>query len=269
MKPFHLLILTLSLLPGLLSAADKSSYSLFNPTPRDQMREMNTDRPDATESPYTVDAGHFQMETTIFGFSKDGSVENYSFGETNFKIGLTNQSDLQLVVPFFERQKGGGNDDSGIGDLTVRYKLNLWGGDGGDTAFGLLPYVKIPTASHDLGNNKVEGGLILPLALNVSDKVSLGIMATFDIVHDDASGDYKMDFVHSVTCGISLTETLSCYVEFVSVSSTRDDGEWEGYADTGLTFAATDNLIFDAGVSVGVNDAAEDFAPFVGFSYRY
>ena len=44
------------------AAPDKSTYNLFNPTPRELMREMSTDRPDQTESPYTVDAGHFQME---------------------------------------------------------------------------------------------------------------------------------------------------------------------------------------------------------------
>ena len=38
-------------------AADKSSYSLFNPTPDSALRDMATDRPDKTESPYTVDAG--------------------------------------------------------------------------------------------------------------------------------------------------------------------------------------------------------------------
>lgn len=41
---------------------DKSGYSLFKPTPRQFMRELTTDRPDQTESPYTVDAGHFQVK---------------------------------------------------------------------------------------------------------------------------------------------------------------------------------------------------------------
>src|SRR5207247_8308607 len=44
---------------------DKRHYTLFNPTPRELMREMNTDRPDKTESPYTVDAGHFQVEADV------------------------------------------------------------------------------------------------------------------------------------------------------------------------------------------------------------
>ncbi len=43
------------------NAPDKSGYDLFHPTPRDLMREMSTDRPDQTESPYTVYAGHFQV----------------------------------------------------------------------------------------------------------------------------------------------------------------------------------------------------------------
>lgn len=37
------------------SRVDKTNYTLFNPTPREFMREMSTDRPDVTESPITVD----------------------------------------------------------------------------------------------------------------------------------------------------------------------------------------------------------------------
>ncbi len=49
-------------------ADDKSGYTLLNPTPRNLMREMTTDRPDITEVPFTVDAGHFQTESTLFGY---------------------------------------------------------------------------------------------------------------------------------------------------------------------------------------------------------
>src|SRR5947207_2540338 len=43
-------------------APDKSGYNLFHPTPRDMMRELSADRPDKTDCPFTVDAGHFQVE---------------------------------------------------------------------------------------------------------------------------------------------------------------------------------------------------------------
>ena len=41
---------------------DKSSYNLFNPTPDQYMREMSPDRPDKTDSPFSVDAVNLQLE---------------------------------------------------------------------------------------------------------------------------------------------------------------------------------------------------------------
>src|SRR5687768_14800587 len=84
-------------------AVDKSAYNLFNPTPAAQMREMSTDRPDQTESAYTVDAGHFQLELDVVGLTYDRrnndrtTVREWSVMPFNFKVGLNNRSDLQLM----------------------------------------------------------------------------------------------------------------------------------------------------------------------------
>src|ERR1700722_6975711 len=56
------------------SAPDKSDYSLLNPTPEAELRSFNTDRPPKANSPYTVDAGHFQYETDLVVFSHGDSV---------------------------------------------------------------------------------------------------------------------------------------------------------------------------------------------------
>jgi hypothetical protein len=50
------------------AAPDKSEFTLFNPTPDAALRSFNTDRPPKANSPYTVDAGHFQYETDIAVF---------------------------------------------------------------------------------------------------------------------------------------------------------------------------------------------------------
>src|ERR1035437_10086184 len=52
---------------------DKSAYTLINPTPHNLMRELTPDRPDKTESPYTVDAGHYQLEMSFVEFTKSQS----------------------------------------------------------------------------------------------------------------------------------------------------------------------------------------------------
>jgi hypothetical protein len=257
-------------LPCFLKAADKHDYTLFNPTPRDQMREMSPDRPDLTDGPFTVDAGHLQTETTFFQYDRDGGVKDYSFGETAFRLGLSANTDLQLIVPFYERETGGDvADNSGIGDLTVRLKWNFWGDDGGDTAFGIIPFVKTPTASHDLGNNKVEGGVVFPFSVNLSDHVQLATKAEFDVAYDGERDHYGADFVNSVELAVSCTEKLGSYIEIESVASTRSDAPWEGYAGAGITFAATDDIVLDAGVVVGLVEAAQDFAAFTGVSLRF
>src|SRR3954454_11635892 len=91
---------------------DKSRYSLVNPPPREAMREMETDRPDTTESPITVDAGHFQAEFIFVDYTRDrpnwGTTETVMALPSNLKVGLLNNVDVQFVTdPYVnERTKG-------------------------------------------------------------------------------------------------------------------------------------------------------------------
>jgi hypothetical protein len=50
---------------------DKSQYTLFNPTPIDLRRPYNTDRPSKTDSPFTIDAGVFQIESDVASWTLD------------------------------------------------------------------------------------------------------------------------------------------------------------------------------------------------------
>ncbi len=47
--------------PAAAQQADKSAYPFFQPTRATLLRELATDRPDATESPFTFPAGHGQF----------------------------------------------------------------------------------------------------------------------------------------------------------------------------------------------------------------
>src|ERR1035438_186429 len=83
------------------STPDKGGYTLFNPVPNTLLRELSPDRPDKTESPYTVDAGHFQLEMDFANYTYDKSdgttTKAWDAGDFNFKAGLLNNADVQLV----------------------------------------------------------------------------------------------------------------------------------------------------------------------------
>lgn len=267
--------------------ADKSKYHLFNPTPRDLMREMSTDRPDKTESPYTVDAGHFQIEMDVVNYTYDREkfsgpfdvrTEAWAVAPMNLKVGLCNRVDLQLVLETWNEVRSDllfgdsvvvRNVQRGFGDITARLKCNFWGNDGGTTAFAAMPFVKIPTNEEDLGNNNVEGGLILPLAVQLPYGFGMGLMTEFDVMRDGDDDGYHPEFVNSITFSHDIVGDLGGYVEFWSLVSTEEDSEWQGTFDVGLTYGLTDNVQLDTGVNIGVTDSADDVNPFVGISWRF
>lgn len=262
---------------------DKSQYHLFNPTPTALMREMSTDRPDKTESAYTVDAGHFQIESDLVSYSydhdtEDGAntrVDSWAVAAINFKVGLLNNVDLQMVVESYNHittddlVAGEKKRQSGFGDITGRTKINLWGNDGGVTALSVMPYVKFPTSQDDIGNGSVEWGLIAPMAVELPGGFGLGLQTEVDFVRDADDSGMHPEFVNTITIGRDLIGKLGGYIEFFSLVSTEDDSDWVGTFDMGLTYSFTENIRLDAGINIGVTRSADDFNPFVGLSYRY
>ncbi len=283
MKNWYLHLLTAAIAIGLPTTAsaeltrlsEKSTYTFFNPTPRDQMRELSTDRPDVTESAYTVDAGHVQIEMDFVNYTRDrsGGVTEWNVTPINFKVGLLNNLDLQIVFDSYihekTREAGTSTTTTGVGDLTFRLKTNLWGNDGGATALALMPFVKLPTHSSGLGNNSVEGGLNIPFAVSLPGDWGMGFMTEVDVLRNDADSGYHLDLINSITFSHDIVGDLGGYVEFVSVLSAESGSRWQATFNLGLTYAVTDDIQLDGGCNIGLTDAAEDLHPFVGASFRF
>jgi len=166
---------------------DKSHYTIFDPAPSDLLRELTPDRPDKTESPCTVDAGHFQLDMDFANLTLDDSngvrTHAWNVAPFNIKIGLLNKVDLQLVlddslwVHTHDRVTRTTTTQSGVGDLTPRLKINVWGNDGGPTPLGFPLFVTFLTNSDQLGNNLVEGGALFPLAAKLPAGFDMGMEA--------------------------------------------------------------------------------------------
>lgn len=261
--------------PAAPEAFDKSGYHLFNPVPADHLRELSTDRPDKTESPYTVDAGHIQIESDLVSYThdSDSGVEAWAIVPINFKVGLLRNVDLQTVIETYNHITTTDGltktRQSGFGDITSRVKVNLWGNDGGTTALALMPFVKFPTSQDNIGNNSVEGGLIIPLGVELPAGWGMGLMTEIDFNRDENGSGHHAEFINSITFSHDIVGNLGGYVEFFSAVSTESGTPWVGTVDLGLTYGLSDNIQLDAGINIGVTDSADDFNPFIGLSIRY
>ncbi len=231
-----------------------------------ELRPLSTDRPDTTESAYTVDAGHYQFELEIANIENDGGGRTYNFAEMNAKIGISPSTDFQLVLPIYSHQQAG---EEGFGEIILRLKHNLWGNDGGDTACAVMPFLKLPTANGDLGNGEIEGGLIVPFSFQGPANWSCAVMTEVDISLDEDGSGYHPVFVNSATASHGLTANTGVFLELVSILSTDDGADSEAYFNTGCTWAITESTQLDGGIRAGLNSASSDFTPFLGYSVKY
>lgn len=258
------------------NAPNKSKYHLFNPTPKAEMRELVTDRPDKTEAPYTLDAGHFMFETDLATYSRNDDngilTEDLTLNFINAKFGITNESDLQILLETFKsinvKTAVDESKVSGIGDLTVRFKQNIFGNDAGTSALAVMPFLKIPTAKTSIGNGKVEGGVIIPFGFELNETYSMGTMAQWNLNSDGANG-YISEVVTSATIGRDLIGNLGGYIEFWNAVSFASGSEWVATTDFGFTYGVNEDVQLDAGINIGVTDSADDLNPFAGLTMRF
>ncbi len=261
---------------------DKSGFNLFNPTPEADLRPFCTDRPTKSTGPCTVDAGHFQYESDVFNLTYDtsGGDDTTTLLYTNptFKLGLTNTIDAELNIAPWEtittkdRATGKTAHASGVGDLFLRLKANLIGDDGGDVSVALEPYVKVPTAPRGVGDGAVEGGLIVPVQINLPANWSLTIDPEGDVLKNAANfGDHlNISGLLSFSRPVSKTVTLSLEV-WADGNFDPQGTVTQASFDIGAAWipASHPNFQLDGGVNLGLNNQTPAAQAYVGVSQRF
>jgi hypothetical protein len=251
---------------------ERNKYSLFNPVPKEKMRDMETDRPDVTESAYTVDAGHFQYETDLFKTirNREDGVLNVSnvYNHANLKLGVTNTTDFQVVIESVVQNTTINNVASnsfGFGDITLRVKQSLWGNNGGKTALAMMPYLNLPTSK--FSENSVEGGIVFPLAVELNSNWGLGMQTAFDLLKNKSDKNYSGEILYSITASRGLSRKLDFFTESYSTYNFKDQLA-QVSVNGGLVYSISDNFRLDSGFNYGITKAT-DKVYFAGFSFRY
>ncbi|MFC7345316.1 transporter [Chryseobacterium zhengzhouense] len=251
-------------------------YSLFNPVPRELMREMETDRPDVTESPYTVDAGHFQYETDIIGLTREKSdfknTKTLLINQANLKIGLTGSTAIQIGFETYGWQKekdlntGITESKHGVGDLNIRIKQNIIGNNKGNFALAILPYVKIPTSQYE-DDDLVEGGLIVPMIYKFSGEWKLGFQVEVDRLKDTDEHAMHTELLQTLTISHPLSKNIEGIAETYYTYDFKAH-EIYNFINAAVQMEVAKNFKIDAGLNYGIQHHAEKHY-FLGASYMY
>lgn len=235
-------------------------------------------RPGKSTPACTVPAGHWQIETGLADWTlqrADGERDtSIVIGKSTVKYGLTGRSDIEVDVTPWQRATSRGpsfrDHASGIGDVTVAYKQLLAGNDAA-LQIAALPYVKIPTAKHSLGNRKWEGGLLIPIAYSIpKSPLSIGLTPELDWVADADGHGHHPGMVQVVSLGWQVTDKLSLSGDLW--------GQWDWdpagtgkqvSADGSVAYLLSDNVQIDGGANFGLNRQTPDVELYVGVSTRF
>lgn len=264
---------------------DKSVFSLLNPTPDKDLRDFNPDRPGKITSPFTIDAGHIDIESDVINYlhSDVQGVTDRSFEvlDPTLKLGVLSNLDLEMTlngdefvreVPDKNAEKGRGLN--GFGDVYLRAKINALGNDGGDVSLAFVPYVKLPAndpASRALGDGVVEGGGLATAQIKLPQDFQLGLQTEVDALEGGNDSLRHANFVTIAALSHTVPgiKTLTASAEFYSSVSTDRYTPTFYTADFGLAYLIKPSTQLDVGTNIGLNRQAPDLQVYAGISQRF
>ncbi len=268
--------------PAPASAPDKSGFTVFNPTPVADLRPLCTDRPTKSTGPCTVDAGHFQVESDLFNVTIDTagptSIDTYLITNPTLKLGLTNSIDVEASISPYEivtvrdHATGLRTSHGGVGDLYLRVKWNLLGDDSGNLAIAIVPYIKAPTADHIIGNGALEGGVIVPVSINLPKGWSLVVDPEVDDLRNADDNGRHANTSGLVSFSHAVSKEVTASVELWSDVNLDPTGTvTQASFDLGLAWIPSKIPTFqlDGGVNLGLDRSTPAAQLYVGASKRF
>jgi hypothetical protein len=255
----------------------RNGYNLFKPLPKPLMREdMETDRPSITESPYTVEAGHFQYEADLFKHERETTEESkqhkWLINQANLKFGLLKNTALQVIVQSYGKERTEQLADhsmqsaSGFGDITLRLKQNIYGNYNGNFSIALLPYVKFPTNKYS-ENKLYEEGLMIPMVIKLPHDWKIGLQVEGDYLKDNDEQARHAEVLQSLVLSHVLFKKLEVFGETFYTYNFKDH-QIQNYLDAALEYELIKDVKVDAGINYGLQKTAhKDY--FLGIAFRY
>lgn len=275
------LAMVLTLLFSYASYAEE--YTIFNPTPSEKMRPLNSERASYADYVTTIDPGHIQLEMSLFNKADDKNCSNnvcsksssLTLGDTtNLRIGITENTDIQIISSLYTNTKNttanSSEQNDGFGDTTIRFKYSFSGNNGEKFGIAVIPAVKIPTNHNDLGNNDVEGNFGVPFAVNF-DGWSFGGITQLKLLKDSNStksyrSSYYKGYANTIYVSKNFTPKFFGVAEYYTYKADISGSHWQNTANFILHYLVRRDFKLDVGSNFGLNKASTDLQYYAGIT---
>jgi Putative MetA-pathway of phenol degradation len=225
--------------------------------------EIDTDRPDQTESPVTINKKWIQIE---HGFNGERDNKISIFGSsTLLRYGLLKNVELRLETDFiYTPTTNFSPATTELQPVVLGTKISLWEEKKWIPKTSLLIDAGIPLlAARSFKNFTAQPGIKLVFQNNLSQTISWGYNAGVEWDGENASPYY----IYTFSNGINLSKKLYGFLEvFGSVS--KNDLPQHNF-DAGFSLLINNNCKIDISSVAGLTKSAPDWSIAIGASVRF
>lgn len=222
---------------------------------------IQTDRPDQTETPYTVPVNHFQMETGLSFEQTDPDVQSFSDPSILFKYGLNDHFELGIITEFATLKTK--ETISGLTPITLRFKEKITDEKGLLPITSFIGYLSVPNwASKEFKSTYFAPAFRFTMQHTLSQKFTL----SYNLGAEWNGETPEPAFIYTLTTGYSISDKFGAYVEVYGFApqSSKADHRFDG----GLNFLLKENILLDISGGAGITENAPDYYMALGFSFR-
>ena len=129
--------------------------------------------------------------------------------------------------------------------------------------------MKFPTAGHNIGNGKVEGGVAAPATLNAGP-FAFTVGPELDLLADADGHGYHAGLVNLLNVGMNLTSRLNLSAEVWNNLNFDPAGtvrQWS--VDAGVAYLLNERVQLDGGANFGLNRSTPDVELYSGISLLF
>lgn len=244
--------------------------SLFFAQAQEETSTLATDRPGASTSPGTVDAGNFQIETGAnFTSFKEDNVESrsYTYNNSLFRFGIFENFEVRVTTNFQEDQllvndEKLDNVSSGFLPLIVGFKTMIKEENGLIPQIGLVGNLSLPLlASTDFKPETTGADFAFLMSHTLSEKSNL----TYNLGAQWGNDSPEIAYLYTISYGYSILDNLGVFAEVYG--NFPEDSRANYLWDAGLTYVITNNFQVDVSGGTSFTEGQDLFLS-AGLSFR-